>query len=155
MIRFRFPNEVNERAARVLAASVAALSVAAIATQSAWLLPILAVGFLLRWGFGPRFSPLARFAVFLAPKIADVRLVAGPPKRFAQAIGATCLLTASALVLLAHSTGGWALAVLVAVFATLEAALGFCMGCWLYGRLIRLGLVAAYRCEACASIRQH
>lgn len=155
MIRFRFPEEVNERAARVLAASVATLTVAAILTQSAWLLPILAFGFLLRWGFGPRYSPLARFAVLVAPKLADVRLVAGPPKRFAQAIGATCLVAASGLLLLAQSTSGWALAVLVAVFATLEAALGFCMGCWLYGRLIRLGLVAADRCEACASIRQH
>jgi hypothetical protein len=155
MTIFRFPDEVNERAARLLAASVALLIVLAILTQSAWALPILAGGFCLRWAFGPRYSPLARFAVYLAPKIASVRLVAGPPKRFAQGIGATCLLAASLLLLLAHSVGGWALAAMVAAFATLEASLGFCLGCWIYARLIRLGLIAADRCEDCAPVRQH
>jgi hypothetical protein len=153
MIIFRFPDEVNERASRILAASVAMLIATGIATRSTWLLPILAGGFFLRWGFGPRFSPLARFAIYLAPRVAQVRMVAGPPKRFAQAIGAICLTAAFTLVLLTHSTAGWALATLVAVFASLEAALGFCMGCWIYGRLIGLGLVTADRCESCALVR--
>jgi hypothetical protein len=155
MTLFRFPDEVNDRAARLLAASVATLVVMATATQSAWALPILSAGFLLRWGFGPRFSPLARLAVFVAPRITNVRMVAGPPKRFAQAIGAIFLVTASGLVLLGDSRIGWALASVVAVFATLEAVLGFCMGCWVYRSLIRLGIIAADRCEDCVPVPQH
>jgi hypothetical protein len=154
-IPFRFPDEVNERAARILAACIATLIATALLTRSAWLLPCLAAGFSLRWGFGPRYSPLARLAVYLAPRVASVRMVGGPPKRFAQAIGATCLIAASVLVLSSHSVGGWALAAMVAVFATLEAGLGFCMGCWIYRRLIRLGVIAADRCEDCVPIRQH
>ena len=152
MTIFSFPDQVNERAARIVATGVVVATVSAIATQSAWLLPILAAGFVLRWCFGPAVSPLARLAVYVAPKLAAVRLVAGPPKRFAQAIGAVCFIAASFLVLVAQSNVGWAVAAVVAVCATLEAAAGFCMGCWIYGKLIGAGLVAAEHCDACARV---
>ena len=43
-----FPNPVNERAARVVATGVAALSTLALALQLRWLSLVLAAGFLLR-----------------------------------------------------------------------------------------------------------
>ena len=36
--------------------------------------------------------------------------------------------------------------------ATLEAALGFCAGCWAFGHLMRLGVIPEETCEACADI---
>jgi hypothetical protein len=38
------------------------------------------------------------------------------------------------------------------VFALLESVAGFCAGCWLFGRLMALGLIPASTCEACADI---
>jgi hypothetical protein len=46
----------------------------------------------------------------------------------------------------------WLLVALVVLFATLEAALGFCMGCWIYARLQRRGLVPADACTDCAPL---
>ena len=50
-----------------------------------------------------------------------------------------------------HTAAGIVLGVLV-VFATLEAALGFCAGCWAFGHLMRLGIIPEETCEACADI---
>ena len=50
-----------------------------------------------------------------------------------------------------HTAAGIVLGVLV-VFATLEAALGFCAGCWAFGHLMRLGVISEDTCEACADI---
>ena len=52
-----FPNPVNEKAARVVAGLVVVTALAALVTQSGWLLWLLAAGFLLRVLSGPRFSP--------------------------------------------------------------------------------------------------
>jgi hypothetical protein len=38
------------------------------------------------------------------------------------------------------------------VFAALEAGLGFCAGCWVFGRLIRAGIVSDDTCVECADI---
>ena len=132
MALFSFPREVNEHAARLVAAAVATLLALALAARFWWMVPVVAAGFLLRVGWGPRFSPLARAAVALSGRLWEPRPVAGPPKRFAQAIGATCTVSATALFLTGANTTAWALVALVMVFATLEAAAGFCAGCWLY-----------------------
>jgi hypothetical protein len=75
--------------------------------------------------------------------------VPGPPKRFAQGIGAT--LSVAALV--AHLGGAPGVAaVLVAAItaaALLEAGIGFCLGCKIFALLMRAGLVPESVCEAC------
>src|ERR1700712_6097498 len=87
---FSFPNPVNEKAARVVAAGVVLLCLLALLPGMTWLSLPIAVGFLLRVASGPRFSPLGQLATrVLAPRFGQARLVPGPPKRFAQAIGAT------------------------------------------------------------------
>jgi hypothetical protein len=154
MALFSFPAQVNERAARTVAAVVALSLVLAIALQLRLLVPLLALGFLLRVGWGPRFSPLARAAMFTAARLWPVRPVSGAPKRFAQGIGALCTLGATALLFSGWTRAGWALAGVLILFATLEASLSFCMGCWIYARLQSAGLFPPDACESCGPLAQ-
>ncbi|MFN0062022.1 MAG: DUF4395 domain-containing protein [Myxococcaceae bacterium] len=146
---FSFPREVNEPAARIVAGFVALMSLAAIWTHSIWIPTLLAAGFLLRVGWGPRFSPLARFAVWAAPRLAPVAPVLGRPKRFAQGIGATVTLSVVALQALGHTPASNALLVILVVFATLESGFAFCFGCWLFGRFQIAGWISSDICEDC------
>ena len=150
MMLFHFPAQVNERAARLVAAVVAGSVLAGGLVGQTWVLPVLASGFILRAGWGPRFSPLARLAVLVARRLWETRLVPGPPKRFAQGVGALFTLAATLLALAGHADAAWAVAGMVAVFATLEATLAICMGCWVYARLQAAGLFAADACVECA-----
>jgi hypothetical protein len=153
---FSFPNPVDELAARTVAGGVAVLAGLTLATGWRWLLVLLAVGFLARTLVGPRFSALGRLATqVVAPRLGMPRFVPGPPKRFAQAIG--LVLTTTAAVA-AYGFGAVLLPImLVAVlllFALLESVLGFCAGCWLFGHLMRWGVIPAETCEACVSVQQ-
>lgn len=154
---FTFPNPVNEYAARTVAAGVVVLCVAAIASGRAWLLIPLAYGFWARVLAGPRFSPLGQLATrVVAPHIGRrPRLVAGPPKRFAQAIGVA--FSSTALILwygfgLAPAT--WVVVGLLAAAAFLESALGLCLGCKAFGILMRVGAIPEDVCEACGDLSQ-
>jgi hypothetical protein len=150
-----FPNPVNEISSRLVATGVVVLALAAIALDLRWLTLVLAYGFVARVLTGPTLSPLGQLvtrvvtpALGLAP-----RLVPGPPKRFAQAIGAAFTITAAVL------TYGFdrfdlaqvVLVVLVAA-ASLEAFVGFCVGCQLFALLMRAGVVPARVCEECNDI---
>jgi hypothetical protein len=150
-----FPNPVNEKAARTVATLVAAFAVLILATGWQWLLPVMALGFLLRVLAGPRLSPFGLLATkVVAPRLGEQVLVPGPPKRFAQTVG--LLFTTSASIagplLGQHAIAAGLLAVLL-VFAFLEAALNFCAGCWVFAQLMRLGLVPEETCAACNDIR--
>jgi len=138
-----------------VAGSVAVLAVLAIAFQQGWLLPVLAYGFLARTLTGPKLSPLA----FVATRVVTPRLhVAhryspGPAKRFAQAIGAAFTVSATLLWFAAGAhTAALALVGVVAVFASLEAAAGLCVGCQAFYLGMRLGLVPPHVCEECARV---
>lgn len=151
---FRFPNPVNDNAARVVAAGVAVLALITLATGWLWLTTLLAIGFAARVLSGPRFSLLGRLATqVIAPRLGPATLVPGPPKRFAQAIGLTLTTVAAiaGLVFGAHTLALGLVAVLL-VFATLESVLGFCAGCWLFGLLMKVGLIPAGTCEECTNI---
>lgn len=149
-----FPNPVNEKAARVVAAGVVLLTAVILITGWYWLTLLLAAGFLARVLTGPRLSLLGQFATRVAaPRLGPPKLVPGPPKRFAQAIGLIFSLTAAVLALGVGATGPAivVLAVLL-LFATLESALGFCAGCWVFGYLMRWGVIPQDTCAACADI---
>ena len=152
---FSFPNPVNEYAARGTAALVVGLAVIAVIVNHPLVYLLLFVGFLLRVAGGPRYSPFGRLSVHvLVPKVIKrTKLVPGPPKRFAQAIGA--VVSGTALVL-SLTVGGPAAQVAVGVLiiaALLESVLGFCLGCAIFGRLQRVGLIPESVCAACADIR--
>ncbi len=149
-----FPAVVNEKAARVVAAGVASTGALALATGWRWIVVVLVAGFALRVASGPRFSPLGLLATrVVAPRLGPARIVPGPPKRFAQAVGLTLTAVAAVLGLGLGEVGAeQSLLALLVAFATLEAAVGFCAGCWAFGHLIRLGLVPEQTCAACADI---
>lgn len=151
---FEFPNPVNEKAARTVAAGVALLSIIGLLTGWTWLLAPLAAGFWLRVAAGPRYSPLGLFATrIMAPRLGEAVMVPGPPKRFAQSIGAV---TTTVGLILAVGFGIPVAATVVfsimTVFATLEAVFRFCFGCTLFAALIRLGLIPDEICAACGDI---
>ncbi|NVM98623.1 DUF4395 domain-containing protein [Arthrobacter sp. SDTb3-6] len=149
---FAFPNPVNEYAARSTAGIVVALALAALVSGQAWLVAVIAAGFVLRLAFGPRISPAALLSVkVLAPRFGRPKLVPGPPKRFAQGIGAVLSIGAIALLLSGASLAGWTLIVLLLVAASLEAFVGLCLGCAIFGILQRRGLIPAGICEECAN----
>jgi hypothetical protein len=152
--RFRFPDTVNEVAARLVATGVVLLSLTAILADVGWLTIVLAYGFVARVIAGPTFSPLARLAVALAPRVAPPRIVAGPPKRFAQLLGA--IFTVAAAVATYGFDSFTAAQVLLAVLvvpASLEAFAGWCLGCAVFGWLMRVGVIPERVCERCNDIR--
>jgi hypothetical protein len=154
---FSFPNPVNETSARIVAGSVAVLAVLTVAFQQGWLLPVLAYGFLARTLTGPTLSPLGLLATkVVTPRLAiRHRYAPGPAKRFAQLIGA--LFTVAATVLwfaFGLHTEALVLVGVIAVFATLEAAAGLCVGCRVFYLGMRLGIVPAHVCEDCNRVLQ-
>jgi hypothetical protein len=155
MSRFlSFPDPVNEKAVRATAAGVALLAVAAVVTRRPELLAVIAYGFVARVLAGPRLSPLAQLATrVVAPRLGPPRPVAGPPKRFAQLLGAVASVGALVLYLAGAETAAFALAGVMVVLATLESALGICVGCLLHARLARRGWVRAPECVDCADVR--
>jgi hypothetical protein len=153
---FRFPNPVDEAAARTVAAGVVLMSVLFLATQSGWVLVVLAYGFIARVLAGPRISPLGRLAVHVvAPALPERfhRHVPGPPKRFAQGIGTAFSLGAGIAWLLGAPVVSVVLIVGLTLAASLEAGLGVCLGCIIFNRLMRWGLVPEAACEACNDLR--
>ena len=151
---FAFPNPVNEKAARVVAGCVVVLAAVALLTSSYWLVVLIAVGFALRVASGPRFSPLGLLATrVVAPRLGEPKLVAGPPKRFAQAMGLamTGVAAVAALVFGAEGVADVLLVILI-VAATLESVFAVCLGCHVFAGLMRAGLVPQRVCEDCANI---
>jgi hypothetical protein len=152
---FSFPNPVNEVAARVVAGGVVVLCVTAMALRQQWLLVPLAYGFWARVLTGPTLSPLGQFATrVVAPRLpVRPRPVAGPPKRFAQAIGVVFSSTAVVLWFGVDAHGAaWVVVGLLATAALLESAFGLCLGCRAFAVLMRLGLIPDTVCAACADI---
>ena len=148
---FSFPNPVNEVAARIVAGMVVILSITVLVTGQWWLMFLLAYGFLARVATGPTLSPMGLLATrVIAPRIAQQRLVPGPPKRFAQTVGLIFSMTALVLHFVAGlSVAAGAVLAVLTVFAALESLLGFCAGCFVFNHMIRWGLVPKSVCEEC------
>src|SRR3954471_18113194 len=128
---FSFPNPVNEKAARVVAGVVAVTGVVILLTGWHWLLAVLAYGFWARVLTGPTLSPLGRLAMrVVAPRLGPPRYVPGPPKRFAQGIGAALTSVAPPLALgFGANTAADVLPGALVVAASLESVFALCLGC--------------------------
>lgn len=152
---FSFPREVNEVSARLVAAGVVLMAAATIVFDARWLTLVLAYGFVARVLTGPTLSPLGQLVTrVITPALPlRARLVPGPPKRFAQAIGAVFTVTAAVLTV-GFDRFDLAQIVLVVLLvpASLEAFVGFCVGCQLFALLMRVGVIPATVCEACNDI---
>ncbi len=151
---FRFPETVDENAARLVAGGVVILTATFLLTGWLPLLVVLFYGFVARVVSGPTFSPLALIAtrVILPRTSWEARPTAGAPKRFAQAIGAT--LSGVAVVLgLTVSAGAAAIPVaMILAAASLESFAGYCLGCTIFGWLMRRGVIPEAICVECADL---
>jgi hypothetical protein len=151
---FSFPNPVNDAAARTVALGVFTMSVVAFFTGWAWILIPLTYGFAARVATGPTLSPLGQFATRVTgPRLrAWQKSVPGPPKRFAQTMGLAFSLSATIVWLSAgFSDGRWILLGLIGASA-LEGFFGYCVGCTVFGWLIRAGVVPPSVCAECGDL---
>jgi hypothetical protein len=150
---FGFPHPVNEKAARTVAAVVFVTSIVALATSSYWLLIPLTYGFWARVLTGPKLSPLGRFATKLAaPRLGEPKYVPGPPKRFAQGMGAAMTTAALVAWLLGATTVADVLLALLVVASGLESIFALCLGCQVFAVLMRIGVIPQSVCEECNDI---
>lgn len=148
---FSFPDPVNEVAARTVAAFVVVMALAVIGGWR-WVLFPLAFGFIARVLTGPTLSPIGQLATrVIVPRLPFAeRPTPGLPKRFAQGMETT--MATAALVaqfVFDASAPATVLAAMILVAATLESAFGYCLGCKVFGFLIRAGVIPATVCEAC------
>jgi hypothetical protein len=150
---FSFPQTVNEKAARVVAGCVALVALVALLASAQWLLIPLALGFWARVLTGPKLSPFALLATrVVAPRLGPPKEVSGPPKRFAQGMGAAITTLGSLAWLLGLGTVADVLLAMLVVAATLESVFAYCLGCQIFGLLMRAGVVPEDVCAECADI---
>jgi len=151
---FSFPHPVDEVSARLVATGVVLQCVAILVTDWTVLLVFLAWGFVARVATGPTLSPLGTLVTrVVRPHLAwATRDTPGPPKRFAQGIGATLSVGAFTATVLGAGSQAKALVAAILVAASLEAFVGFCLGCWMFRVLMRIGLVPEETCEACRDL---
>jgi hypothetical protein len=153
---------VNEKAARTVAGAVLLIAVVTLVLSVTaghgwlWVSAPLALGFLARVLTGPKLSPLGQLATrVVAPRLGEPTLVPGPPKRFAQAVGLAVTGGATAFVATGHPLGAQILLLLIIIAAGLESIFAYCLGCQVFGVLMRLGLIPEQTCEACNSVQRH
>jgi hypothetical protein len=151
---FSFPNPVNEKAARTVAAGVFVLSIATLATGAYWIAAVMAYGFVARVLAGPTLSPLGQAATRLvAPRLGAAKPVPGPPKRFAQVIGATFTIAIALFALVGHDHAVSDVLLAGMIIASgLESIFAVCVGCHLFSLLMRTGLIPESVCLECADI---
>ncbi len=133
--------------------------------SQAWVVGMTALAFVLQWRWLVVIAALCLIGSAAAPAIGPFRLlyryVALPsrllrpriveddpaPHRFAQAVGATFLVAASLVLLLLPGAAavGWALDLIVFALSLVNLTVGFCMGCYVYYQLGRLGLAPRVR----------
>ncbi len=152
---FSFPDPVNEVSARLVAGGVVVMALAAIVFDLPWLTAVIAYGFVARVLTGPTLSPLGQLVTrVVTPRLPVApKLVPGPPKRFAQGIGAVLSVSAAvlALGLGLHGAADVLLGAL-AVAATLESVFAYCLGCRIFAVLMRAGVIPAEVCARCTDL---
>ena len=151
---FSFPNPVNETSARVVAGGVVLMGVLFLVLGNGWVLVPLTYGFWARVLAGPTISPLGRIATqVVTPRLhVEHRYVAGPPKRFAQGVGVVFSTVASVLWLTGNLGAAQLVIAGLVVAASLESFFAVCLGCIVFGWLMRIGVVPKDVCEECNNI---
>ncbi|MEY2476843.1 MAG: hypothetical protein QOG87_2158 [Actinomycetota bacterium] len=152
---FSFPDPVNEVSARLVAGAVVLMALATIVLDQPWFTLLLAYGFVARVLTGPTLSPLGQLVTrVVTPRLGLApRPVPGPPKRFAQGIGAAFSVTAAVLALgLGERGPAYAVLGMLAAAATLESVFGYCLGCKAFALLMRTGVIPESVCERCNDI---
>ena len=152
MATFRFPNPVNEKAARVVAGAVLIMVLATLLTSWYWVLIPLAYGFWARVAAGPTVSPLGWTAQnVIAPRLGAKRPVPVRRSALPRASARSSQRQRWFSYSRSHTRPQTPL-VLLAVAAALESILGYCIGCKIFGLLMRIGVIPDAVCDECADV---
>lgn len=130
------------------------MAVTFVITGNGWVLLPLTYGFAARVATGPTLSPLGQLSVRVITPLIKVqhKMVPGPPKRFAQTVGLAFTTTASVLYLVDNLAAARIVMIMLIGAASLEAFLGYCLGCKMFAILMRFGLIPEEVCAECNDI---
>lgn len=148
---FTFPSPVGTIESRLHAGINVLLLLGALALDwyqaLPWLFVYVAYGFVARALAGPRLCLTAFFVLFVlhplltrsSTRFRDDRFVPGPPRRFAQAMGAVLATTAVAIRFVWPGQAQWSWLVWSVLWAFLLVLTltDFCIGCWVFQWLLR------------------
>jgi len=128
------PEVVDDQATRIGAALTILIVIAGLWQGRFWIPLLLAVDFGLRSRGWSSFSPIAQASKALRKATGlQPRPINAGPKRFAALIGVLFSLGIAIAQSLHHPTVALALGSVLIFCAALEAFLGFCLGCKVYG----------------------
>ena len=138
--------KVDQSALKFNQASIILLLVLAFLFNAAWLVAFVAAVMLVGtvWPEAGLFKQIyargLKPAGLLKPNVVDDD---PQPHLFAQGLGGIFLVLSAAALWLGASVAGWALAAMVIALAALNLFLGFCLGCFIYYQLGRVGVKPA------------
>ncbi len=138
--------KVDQSALKFNQASIILLLVLAFLFNAAWLVAFVAAVMLVGtvWPEAGLFKQIyargLKPAGLLKPNVVDDD---PQPHLFAQGLGGIFLVLSAAALWLGAPVAGWALAAMVIVLAALNLFLGFCLGCFIYYQLGRVGVKPA------------
>lgn len=142
---FYFPPVVNGHVVRMASGISLVVAILCVALYNypatKWVALGLAIDYLLRLVFGGSYSLAGQFAaaalVNMKPKWS-----AGPPKQFAAFCGLFMSTVGALLFLLDIPIGGAVMFAGLSGAASLETFFDFCLGCWIFGHGIALGIIS-------------
>lgn len=134
--------KVDHSAMTVNQVIIIALNILAFVLNLPWLTGVVTAVMLLGALLGqPGFGFIYQFALKPAGLVKPHLLLDNPePHRFAQGLGGLFMLGGTLALFSGFSVLGWGLIWVVAALAALNAFGGFCVGCFIYYWLTRLGL---------------
>lgn len=137
------PAPIDPRGPRTNQALLAVGLAVAFVVDAPWLVAVLLVILAAGAVFGPKWGLfLQLWAKVLRPRFGPPAELEDPrPPRFSAFVG-TAFLTAALVAFVAGApVVGWVFALMVAALAALAAATGICVGCEIYVRLARAGVI--------------
>jgi hypothetical protein len=136
-------SKVDQTALKFNQASIIFLLVVAFVLNWPWLVALVALVMLV----GTVLPEAGLFKLFYARFLkpagvlkADIVADEPQPHLFAQGVGGIFLALSTLAFVLGQPVVGWALAAIVVVLAAVNLFFGFCLGCFMYYQLARLGL---------------
>jgi len=134
---------VNENRVRITAFFVLLMAITYVFTNSWFVIAFLLADFLLRIFNLNNYSPLALLSGFVVKRLGiKNKPVDRAPKRFAAIVGFIFLTTILIALLTNFILSSLALTAVIIAFASLEAFVGFCAGCYVYSLLKGLKLIS-------------
>jgi hypothetical protein len=136
---YRDTDVIDSRAPRFNQATVALVSIVALATGWWGLFGVLAIQLLVGLTFGRQYClPCVFYFEVVQPRIGEGPIEDSRPPRFANIVGAIFLTSATLAFATDLSIIGTVLGGMVAALATLAATTGLCVGCEIYRLIARL-----------------